>query len=405
MSINKFLNSLEDPNNPILGPTIAGLKFSGLLLPESKTRKNVYIFLHMSCFLLAATEYIDIWFVKNDTMLLMANLKVSMLATISVFKVSTFLIWQKRWIKILSYVSKTNLEQIKSTDLINHQILAKMTKYCRKVTYIYWSLTYFTAISIILQPIMKYVLSSTYRENLRTGEENYLQVISSYVPFDKTTLPGYIAAFFYQSTETLFAAAWIASFDSNAIVIMTFFHLEIELLKRDSSKIFGSPNSYVGRQELEKRIKNCHARHVNMMRHAKLFNSCLSPIMLLYMLVCSIMLCVTTYQMSVENSFIQKCMTAEFLVFGVSQLFLYCWHSNSVFYASQELHQGPYESAWWRNTSHRKDVLILIMQFRKIVVFSAGPFSDLTLPTFISILKGAYSYYTILSQSNEYSNQ
>lgn len=37
-------------------------------------------------------------------------------------------------------------------------------------------------------------------------------------------------------------------------------------------------------------------------RFASLFDSCLSPIMLLYMFVCSVMLCVTAYQITVSFS-------------------------------------------------------------------------------------------------------
>lgn len=90
----------------------------------------------------------------------------------------------------------------------------------------------------------------------------------------------------------------------------------------------------------------------------------------------------------------------EYLIFGVAQLFIYCWHSNDVFYASEQLMYGPYESTWWaKSVKYRKDLLLLTGQFKKSIVLSAGPFSKLTVTTFITILKGAYSYYTLLSQS------
>ncbi|XP_053620348.1 odorant receptor 30a isoform X2 [Plodia interpunctella] len=121
--------------------------------------------------------------------------------------------------------------------------------------------------------------------------------------------------------------------------------------------------------------------------------------MLLYMCVCSVMLCVTAYQITIEKSAAQRFLTTEYLVFGVAQLFIYCWHSNDVYFASQDLRMGPYESTWWLHRVHRKDLFILVAQFSKTVVFSAGPFTKLTVATFLSILKGAYSYYTLLSQS------
>ncbi|XP_063543879.1 odorant receptor Or2-like isoform X2 [Cydia strobilella] len=118
--------------------------------------------------------------------------------------------------------------------------------------------------------------------------------------------------------------------------------------------------------------------------------------MLFYMFVCSVMLCVTAYQIRFGTSLMQTILQVEYLVFGVSQLFMYCWHSNDVMHTSQDVIHGPYESRWWCKNALRKDLIILLGQYRKEIVFSAGPFTNLTLPTFISILKGAYSYYTLL---------
>lgn len=48
--------------------------------------------------------------------------------------------------------------------------------------------------------------------------------------------------------------------------------------------------------------------------------------------------------------------------------------------------RGPYESAWFaRDVRYRKDLYILIGQLNKNVVFSAGPFSKLTVATFINV--------------------
>ncbi|XP_013186713.2 odorant receptor Or2 isoform X2 [Amyelois transitella] len=178
------------------------------------------------------------------------------------------------------------------------------------------------------------------------------------------------------------------------------FRTELELLRIDSRNIFGSELAPVSDKVALERLKSCYRRHVELVRYSTLFDSCLSPIMLLYMFVCSVMLCVTAYQITIETSAAQRFLTTEYLVFGVAQLFMYCWHSNDVLFASQELRWGPYESVWWfQKVHHQKDLFIMIAQFSRNVVFSAGPFSKLTVATFISILKGAYSYYTLLSQS------
>ncbi|KAI5633010.1 7tm odorant receptor domain-containing protein [Phthorimaea operculella] len=232
------------------------------------------------------------------------------------------------------------------------------------------------------------------------GTEPYTEVVSSYVPWSKETIPGYLAASLYQTYAATYGGGWITSFDTNAMVIMVFFRGELEMLRVDCRKIFGDGSKKVNDKVAMDRLKDLHRRHVELVKHANLFDSCLSPIMMLYMFVCSVMLCVTAYQITIETSAAQKFLTTEYLVFGVAQLFIYCWHSNDVLYTSQDLMLGPYESAWWTSPKLQKDLYILIEQFRKIIVFSAGPFAKLTVPTFIAILKGAYSYYTLLSKSH-----
>nr|WEG72123.1 odorant-receptor-29 [Grapholita molesta] len=397
--LSYIFEKLENPNRPLLGPNVKSLQFWGLLLPDNVIMKYIYVFLHITIIFFTATEYVDIWFIKSDINMLLENVKITMLASVSVIKVSTFLVWQKSWREIIDYVTESDIRQRKTTDKTDIAIIESFTKYSRKITYLYWSLMYATVLVVIVQPIIKYFFSVTYRDNVKSGEESYIQVVSSWVPFDKTTIPGYLAACAIQSYAAIYGGGWITSFDTSAIVIMVFFKGELQLLRRDSAKIFGDENNPVSHEEAEKRFEECHRRHVNIIKYSRLFDSCLSPIMLFYMFVCSVMLCVTAYQITSGTSMMQTILQIEYLVFGVSQLFMYCWHSNDVMHMSQDVIYGPYESRWWSKNIHRKELVILLGQYRKKIVFTAGPFTYLTLPTFVTILKGAYSYYTILTQS------
>nr|QEI46823.1 odorant receptor 7 [Galleria mellonella] len=395
-----ILMKLENPKRPLLGPNVYALEFWGLLLPENMFKRYFYLSMHVLVTIFTATEYVDVWFVKSDMSHLLNNLKITMLATMSVCKVTTFLYWQKRWRSIIEYITKSDLNRRKTNDMTKKNMIDNYTKYCRKITYFYWSLMYTTVIIVMVTPIFKYLFSSAYRSNLDDGTEKYLQVVSSWVPFDKNTLVGYLAASAFQSYAAIYGGGWITSFDTNAMVIMVSFRAELELLRIDCANIFSEEGRIVSDKVCNERLRECHKRHVELVKYSRMFDECLSPIMLLYMFVCSVMLCVTAYQITIETSAMQRFLTTEYLVFGVAQLFIYCWHSNEVLYASQNLRWGPYESVWWtKDVSYRKDLFILIAQYNRIVAFSAGPFTQLTVATFISILKGAYSYYTLLSQS------
>nr|WCC57572.1 odorant receptor 50 [Papilio memnon] len=400
--LKHLLDKLESERMPLLGPNVKALKFWGLLLPKKTLSRNIYLLMHLSVIIFTATEYVDIWFIKSDISLLLNNLKITMLATVSVIKITTFLFWQKHWKSIIEYVNKADLAQRISNDENKKSTIDEYTKYCRRITYLYWALMYTTVIIVIAQPIYKFLALPTYRERVRNGTESYMQVVSSWVPFNKNTIPGHIIASIIQSYASIYGGGWITSFDTNAMVIMVFFKGELELLKLDCADIFGTESNPVSDEVADARLRNCYRRHVELIKYARLFDSCLSPIMLLYMFVCSVMLCATAYQITVETSAMQRFLTTEYLIFGVAQLFIYCWHSNDLFYASMQVMNGPYNSIWWnRNRYSQKNIQIIIGQFNRTIVFSAGPFTNLTVATFINILKGAYSYYTLLRQSQE----
>ena len=189
-----------------------------------------------------------------------------MLATISVIKVTTFLSWQKYWISIIEYVTTADLNQRNTTDKKKLDLLNVFTKYCRKITYLYWSLMYTTVIIVMVQPIFKYVSSETYRANVKNGTDTYLQVVSSWVPWDKNTIGGYLAASVYQSYAAIYGGGWITSFDTNSMVIMVFFRAELELLRIDSMNIFGTESVQVEHRVAMERLKDCHRRHVELVK-------------------------------------------------------------------------------------------------------------------------------------------
>ena len=256
---------LENPDFPLLGPNLNALKFWGLLLPDNRLKRFLYIFLHFTVIVFTATEYAEIWFVKYDMNLTLTNLKITLLATVSVSKVTSFLIRQKHWKDIIDYVNRADKVQRGDSE-VKDTIIKKYNSYSRKITYFYWILMYTTVIIVMSQPIFKYILSENYRNNIKNGTEDYAQVVSSWVPFDKNSPIGHIFACIYQSYAAIYGGGWITSFDTNAIAIMVFFKGELEMLKTDSSNICRSENLVEDRKGFYDKFKNCHNRHVELMK-------------------------------------------------------------------------------------------------------------------------------------------
>lgn len=172
----KALEKLEDPKRPLLGPNVKALKFWGLLLPENVPLKCFYLFMHFAVTVFTATEYVDVWFVKSDLNLLLNNLKITMLATVSVCKVNTFICWQEHWKSVIDYVTRADLFQRNTEDKKKIEMINQSTSYCRRITYLYWSLMYTTVLIVMTQPMYKFFSSESYRENVRNGTGTYLEV-------------------------------------------------------------------------------------------------------------------------------------------------------------------------------------------------------------------------------------
>ncbi|CAG9096159.1 unnamed protein product [Plutella xylostella] len=395
--LRNLLIRLENPKRELLGPNVKALEFWGILLPESKPRRYMYIFLHALVFLFTFTEYVDIFFILNsDLILVLTNVKITLLATISCCKISTFLFWQKRWKDIIDYVTRADSSARAAAAAAagrgDANIIRSYTRYSRKITYLFWSLMATTNLFVIVQPILKFFCSSEYRENVRKGEEPLAQVVSSWVPFVKTTTSGFLGASAYQIFAAIYGGGWITSYDTNAMVIMVFFRGQLELLRRNCVRLYDT----VSDDEVRRRIIACHTTHKELVKFAALYNSCLSPVMFLYMVVCSFMLCASVYQTLMETNPLNRFLIAEFLIFGVSQLFLYCWHGNDVTFMSNQVQSGVFESGWYKRNIYRRELVLLGYQLDKTIRFTAGPFVSLNISSFTSILKGAYSYYTLL---------
>ncbi|XP_045506831.1 odorant receptor 49b-like [Colias croceus] len=383
----------EDPNRPFLGPILKYLSFWGLWLPDGFRNKCFAILIQLLETIFITTEFLDIFYVKTDLNLVLTNLKFSMQGVINICKAWSLIFWQKDWRNVCEYVTRADLENRRSKDPQQEEVVRKFTRYSRKVTYMFCALSYATAFVVIFQPAFKYLLSPKYRENTKDGTEDYMEVVSSWVPFDKHKMPGYFFACVIQAFGTLLACAWITSYDMIALSVMIFIRLELESIRIDCATIFDENDGDI----VLDRIKRCHRRHVELIRCCRLYNSCSSPILMLYTFICTVMLCATAHQINMETNKMQQMMTLIYLIFGISQLFLYCWHSNDVYYASMALATGPYESKWWsQNASKQRSIYILVGQLSKLIIFTAGPFTNLTVATFINILRGAYSYYTLL---------
>ncbi|XP_063548279.1 odorant receptor Or2-like [Cydia strobilella] len=400
--LKKYVARLEDPNHPLLGPTLRGLQSCGMWQPNSGLSRIIYNLIHLAATLILVSLYVELWFIRADLELALKNLSFTMITTVGVVKAGTFVAWQTYWRDVIQFVSTLERSQLQKKEKTTSTIIEDYTKYSRNVTCFFWGLIASTFLTVILAPLVDFFLSfSEQRELMLNGTIPFPELMSSWVPFDKTKAFGYCFQTVEQIMICFYVAVINANYDANTVVLLSFFRGQLELLLAKSKKLFSEDGNPVSYSESMERIKQCHMHHLSLIKYSKILNSLLSPVMFLYVVIFSLMICAIAILLTTEGTTTMTRMwVAEYLAALIAQLFLYCWHSNEVYFMSESVDRGIYESEWWRcGVGLRRCVVLLGGQLRKTIIFEAGPFTNLTIATFVAILKGSYSYYTLLSKN------
>ncbi|XP_066245772.1 odorant receptor 94a-like [Euwallacea similis] len=88
-----------------------------------------------------------------------------------------------------------------------------------------------------------------------------------------------------------------------------------------------------------------------------------------------------------------------YLTAMLCQLGLYCWYGNEIIFESYGIGNACYESDWTNCGPQAKRMLFIIMEGSKRPLrMRAGKFSDLSLASFTSVLRSAYSFFALIQR-------
>nr|WAL35747.1 olfactory receptor [Athetis dissimilis] len=90
----------------------------------------------------------------------------------------------------------------------------------------------------------------------------------------------------------------------------------------------------------------------------------------------------------------------QYMCGTLTQLFLFCRYGDAVLNESSlGMGQGPFAAAYWCVSPRvRRELTMLGASMMTPRHLRAGPFNHLDLPSFILIVRTAYSYYAVLGQ-------
>lgn len=262
----KFLLKMGDPDYPLLGLCLEGLKLMKMRQVESKSCCLYNYLIHIFGTLFLVSQYIELVLIRDNMELALRNLSFTMLSTTCVVKAWTFILWEKYWNDVIEYVTRLEKQQTTKLDAITSSSIIDYTTYARRVTYFYWCLVAGTVFTVILAPLFEFLSSSDHRYLIMNGTAPYPEIVSSWLPFEHNRGYGYWFSILEHSAVCVYGGGVVATYDSIAVVLMSFFNGQLKLLSKNCTRLFGDDNYTVGYDEAVKRIRKCHDHHAGLVK-------------------------------------------------------------------------------------------------------------------------------------------
>lgn len=268
--IKSFLESLEDPKQRFLAPTIWSLELTGLVLPNKRFGVCKKLFLHINLFIFVIIQFPEVYFIKDDLSLLLNNLKIVMLSLTTIIKISSFIFFQDSWNQIIHYITDADQFERNNQDEVKQKIIDNYTDYSRKVTYFYWFLIFNThlahVVAAVCQSLFLFASSEVYRENYRNGTVPFPHIFSSWTPFNKERSPGCWFLLMWHYFICVYGSAVVGAYDASIVAFMVFFGGKFDLLRERCKVLFGKNGVGLSNKEFEANLRLLHRMQIELIK-------------------------------------------------------------------------------------------------------------------------------------------
>nr|WKF45444.1 olfactory receptor 27 [Heliothis virescens] len=318
--------------------------------------------------------------------------------------------WQKLLTQIsilentqLSMISNSNVEyQSDSEDCDNFsEHISSYTKKFRRTSIVLTRIYSFTAFTFILSPFVERMISEI------RGIEcvGYPHILPVWSPLDDLSIFGYLVTVFCEILSAVYCVCVHMAFDLTAIGIMIFVCGQFSLLRDYSAQIGGKGrqcNLSMRRDERARfRIIRCHEIYLLLVNSITELDMLLNNIIGVYFFVATLTLCSVAVRLKTEDMGVMQLVSLiQYMCGTLTQLFLFCRYGDAVLHESaMRMGEGPFAAATWCLSPRiRRDLSMLSAGMMSQRHLRAGPFSFIDLPSFIQVVRAAYSYYAVLGK-------
>ncbi|KAJ3666953.1 hypothetical protein Zmor_002371 [Zophobas morio] len=233
--------------------------------------------------------------------------------------------------------------------------------------------------------------------------KNYNLPMRVWLPYDPTKGPlTYYSTIFYLATACVYDASATSLIDPligglayqvvSQLKILKY-RLQNACLGKDIEEV---DNNLKNKSVIYRNLVQCVQHHNAILRFVEEYEECFSwPIFSQFMattfVICFCCIALSTVPIADTTIYIL------FFCVAISQLLFYCYFGTLLYEENNTLMTAIYMSQWYEYDIESRKLLITIMeQAKRPMVVTAAKLVDLTLETFVTILKRSYSLIAVL---------
>nr|WJJ63322.1 odorant receptor 22 [Pachyrhinus yasumatsui] len=301
---------------------------------------------------------------------------------------------RKIFAKILQYEQKINASENAEIILVYNKSVAAV----RKTTALYF-------MGIILV-VITYIPAPLYRDPyiiIRGNEtiEIKQMPLSSWTPFDESV--NYWPAFVWTSFAGTYLSVFFVTTDLTCFSFVMFGICQIMILKHFIVNFHRYTHIMQKEHRLEKNEsikmlqRECIKMHQGIILYGSELNTRFKNIMFLDFVPSSLQIAGMIFQIMTNLSIIQCVLLAQMTCTLIARMFIYCKCAHDLAEQSTSIALAWYEIDWSEFPSDvRKNIIMCIQRSQHPIKLTIGNFQDVTLSTFLMILKGTYTYIMVL---------